>query len=166
MGAAGVKRPRLHAITLWRPWPWAIFNADPPKWVENRSWWPRTDRLAPGAWLAIHAGVRWDQAAVAFINDRSTMPCPALDEDHPRGIVGVVQFRGWFRMIPETHHQEKLRAEVADSITYATGPLCWALGPEAVALPTPIHCDGQQGLWKVPEAVSAEIAAAMREAPA
>ncbi len=52
-----------HALTLHRPWPWAIIHGS--KRVENRSW-------APPAWLigqrlAIHAGKRWDADGADYV---------------------------------------------------------------------------------------------------
>ena len=49
------------AITLWRPWSWALFHG---KTIENRTW-------APPAWIVgkqivIHAGKTYDKEGDLF----------------------------------------------------------------------------------------------------
>ena len=46
----------MRALTLWRPWSDAIVFG--PKRIENRTWVPPASMI--GRYLAIHAGVRFD----------------------------------------------------------------------------------------------------------
>ena len=78
----------MKALTLWRPWPAAICYFG--KRVENRTWCPPAYLL--GQDLAIHAGVRIDEAEVEDL---------IYNEDDARavlpghmGIVAIVRVAG------------------------------------------------------------------------
>lgn len=47
----------MKALSVRQPWPWLMFNADPPKDIENRTW--PTDYRGP---VLIHAGKARDAA--------------------------------------------------------------------------------------------------------
>lgn len=59
----------MKALTLWRPWPYAIFHLPPhvAKRVENRSWKPPVTLI--GHRIAIHAGKTWDEAGAVVVPD-------------------------------------------------------------------------------------------------
>ena len=153
---------RMAAVTLWRPWPWAVFRADPPKRVENRSWAPKRSQLEPGAWLAIHAGRKWEGQAlvtIRFVDPR----CPAKDS-HPTGIAGVALYRGYYRLTePETGRDRDLRRMVQEngSSSWVTGPLVWVFD-EVVGFDEPVPCSGERGLWELPFDVETLVLQKMR----
>lgn len=71
---------KVRALTLWRPWPWAILDGS--KRVENR---PRRWDIK-GIVLAIHAGRRWHQAGCDTIRQVHPM-CPPSNNRHPSGSI-------------------------------------------------------------------------------
>lgn len=135
----------MRALTLIRPWPWAIFHAG--KDVENRSWAPRASQLLPGNLLAIHAGAKWDRYDAEWI-DRllkevagtvpRTMPAQS---DHVSGIIGVVRFMG---------------VTIECESPWFSGPVGWRIA-EPRLLPEPIPCRGALGLWALPPDVEASV---------
>ena len=137
----------LLALTLHRPWDWAVLHAGKP--VENRTW-------APPAWLlnkhiAIHAGKSYDHEGAEWIRRTFDIQAPA-DHDLPSGvIVGVAKLVGWYQ------EGDGMRAPSP----WAFGPCCWEL-EERTALATPVPCRGAQRLWKVPEPQLAEVRAQWR----
>lgn len=136
----------MRALTLIRPWPWAIFHAG--KDVENRSWAPSPYQLAPGELLAIHAGSRWDSYGSGTIGSLLTQAAgrvprimPAKSE-HALGIIGVVKFMG-------------VIATSCDS-PWFFGPFGWRI-EEPRLLPEPIPCRGALGLWHLSADVEASV---------
>lgn len=122
----------LKAITLHRPWAWAITHLD--KRVENRTW---KCPLPGGSLFAIHAGKSWDMNAVRFIesvnsSELITMP---PEEEHPRGIVAIARFDG------NVWH---------DDSPWFMGGIGW-LFSDVVVFDNPVTCLGRERLWKVPE---------------
>lgn len=54
----------MRALTLWRPWTWAIYHAGPRrKLIENRDWEP--PRSVMGQIIALHAGKTFDREHTA-----------------------------------------------------------------------------------------------------
>ena len=85
----------MKAITIWQPWAWAIAHAG--KDVENRTWMPPKSSI--GEQIAIHAGKRFDDDAVEFI--QSIVPggfyddVPECAEDCITGaIIAIVTLAG------------------------------------------------------------------------
>ena len=105
----------MKAITLWRPWPWAIFHAG--KRVENRSWKPPASII--GEYIAIHAGKRWDGYAFRRMRsgeygpDAVKVPENAV---HPPGIIGLARVDGYFEAAPDLWGHP-----------FVAGPICWKL---------------------------------------
>lgn len=139
----------MKAITLWRPWPYAIFHLPPAiaKRVENRSWKPPRDIV--GQRIAIHAGKTWDEDGKDFIGrhlaelgllaDLKAQPghdARVKDE----GIIGTAFLAGFLDI--GDYRQPPFRP-------WFQGPFGWLLD-DARALPEPIPCKGQRGLWDVP----------------
>lgn len=122
------KQP-LRAITLHRPWAYAVAHLGKP--VENRSW---ACPLPVGSLLAIHAGRRFDGQSADLIR-RWGYECPP-DEEHPTGIVAIARFVG--------------NVTALDS-PWFFGPIGWQL-TDVVPI-NPVPCSGQQGLWNVPDDV-------------
>lgn len=151
----------MKALTLWRPWPWAIFHCPSgPKRIENRGWAPPGSIV--GQRIAIHAGKRFDLDAVDWI--RSMGPrCPD-PEQHPLGVVGVATVVGcvyaplgdmplsWSGRVTEG------QARAVYASRWFVGPIGWVLD-DVVALAEPVPCKGAQGLWDVPAEVEARVLA-------
>ena len=135
----------MRALTLIRPWPWAIFHAG--KDIENRSWAPSPRQLVLGDLLAIHAGKAWGQYDAGWIDDLlaaladgvpRTMP---EKSEHAPGIIGVVKFMG---------------VTIECDSPWFFGPVGWRIA-EPRLLPEPIPCRGELGLWVLPPDVEASV---------
>ncbi len=138
----------LYALTLWRPWDWAILQAPPEKAkrVENRDWPP--PRWLIGKYIALHAGKTWDSDGEDAMMDIGLNP--------PRGpsgvIVGVVRIA---RVCgPDDVPPEQIR--------WAFGPHCWVL--DQVRAIEPVPCRGHQKLWRVPDATAEQVRARWKAA--
>jgi hypothetical protein len=120
-------RQPLFALTLHRPWPWAVLHG---KDVENRPWQPPPEVV--GRLIALHAGKRWDYDGVRVIH-KLLPDCPGSSDDHPTGIVGLARVTGC----------------VTDSTSlWFFGLYGWTLG-DVIALPRPVACRGDKGIWPV-----------------
>lgn len=148
---------RLPALTLWRPWPWAIMRGQ--KDVENRNWAPPKSLL--GRYLAIHAGKRFDRSAVDFASRAAGVPCPSDESDHPLGVIGIVRVLGWVHRTghwhlacreDETGELVESRAHRALSSSWFFGDYGWMLG-DPIEIESPIPCNGRQGLWSLEQEV-------------
>jgi len=137
----------LHALTLHRPWPWALTFGG--KTIENRGWAPPDWQV--GRFLAIHAGKAWNQDGADRIKQLAPQ-LPGSSADHPLGIVAVVRVIG----VIEQVEQKRLVAWWSDAPSTAHPNMRWFTGPfgwivdSAVAIHPPVACRGQQGLWPVP----------------
>lgn len=134
----------VRGLTLARPWPATIVAG--PKRVENRGWKP-TETFPVGSLLALHAGLKWDRDAIAFIRRL----WPQLDVDpahHPFGaIVGVAEFLGATRPV------------FSHGGPWAFGAWCWDLG-RVIALEKGIPATGAYSLWPLEAAAEREVLAA------
>lgn len=156
---------RLPALTLWRPWPWAIMRGS--KDVENRNWAPPKSLV--GRYLAIHAGKRFDRSAVDFASLAAGVPCPSDESDHPLGVIGIVRVLGWVHRggeaIGETgvldlhwhlaYRDDKTiesHARLTLSSPWFVGVYGWMLG-DPIEIESPIPCNGRQGLWSLEQEV-------------
>lgn len=122
------KEKQLYAVTLWRPWPYAIMRLG--KDYENRTWkcW-----LKPDSYLAIHAGKRWDESGAGWISGNFGVHVLPARLKHTEGaIVGIVRFGGNIKL---------------DNSPWFSGPVGWRLY-EPVPI-DPVPCSGKQGLWVV-----------------
>lgn len=144
----------MRALTLWRPYDFAILHAG--KDVENRGWKPPTT-LPVGARLAIHAGARYDYDGTQNMIRLGLVNVAQLSgtEAHPSSIMGVATYLGWFQLARNGQVITNGAIEHADararSPWFARGDaIGWMLG-DALALPQPIPCAGKQGLWTVPD---------------
>jgi len=132
----------LRAITLHRPWAYAIAHLG--KRVENRTW---PCPLAPGSLLAIHAGRKYDKQAADWIRQNFGFDCPPDGAEHPTGIVAIARFCG---------------NVTASEYPWFVGPIGWQLA-DVVVIP-PVPCSGQQGLWSVPADWLPSVRKAYRQA--
>lgn len=154
----------LRAITLWRPWPYAILHQPPDiaKRVENRPWKPWASVI--GKRVALHAGKKYDAAAELAMVVLETRVDVGDQRRFDQGIVGTALIKGWICNAHDyggninAHEAER----AADSMWFF-GPVGWVLD-DVCALKTPIECSGAQGLWRLPDRVRHEIARQEREA--
>jgi hypothetical protein len=146
----------LLGLTLWRPWPNLIERQI--KMVENRPWHPRRKNgLQPGDWFAIHAGKKWDDGCIPMAQRLGV----SLDifMEIPDGVITcIARYDG--------HTDDVNEIPEAQRPWFFSGEknIGWILG-DVVTFP-PIPCKGAQGLWKVPDDVTAEIRERFRSARA
>lgn len=175
LGPTRQRRP-ARALTLSRPWPWAILELPGPiaKRVENRSWWPPESQLVPGERFALHAGLSWDKDAPEFIDDivRELCsgkhpfpdPCPPKKRQHVGGaVVGVATLlRVVDRAVPtceipncdiEGDHDDPM----AESLWFF-GEFGWVLH-DLTPLARPVPATGHLGLWVMPKDVWTAVVA-------
>ena len=141
----------MKALTLWRPWPWAIFHARTPKRIENRPWKPW--RSVIGQRIALHAGTTMDLDSVPSLLEAGgcadAPSCIAKGKAMTaEGIIGVVTVRGYIAT--------EMEAAALGQERWWSGPFAWVLD-DVVALKEAIPCAGMQGLWDLPPAVEAEL---------
>lgn len=134
----------MKALTLYRPWPWAIFHAPRnPKRVENRPWkpWPSV----VGQVIALHAGRKFDSDAADRLCVRYGLHPdgrpPAGWEDE--GLIGTAMVLGY------ATSAEDCTRYMAGQAAWWIGPFAWLLA-DVRAFATPIPCAGALGLWDVP----------------
>lgn len=144
----------MKALTLWQPWAWAICYAG--KDVENRTWRPSKDLV--GQRIAIHAGLKRERGALRSMG----IETPLFLEQG--AIVAIATLKGFVRC-------EGTRIYFTDSAGLATmeemqavhrspwfqGPIGWLL-TDVVPIPG-VRCQGQRGLWDVPDDVLAQVMA-------
>jgi hypothetical protein len=154
----------LLALTVHRPYPYAIVHLQPPhrKGVENRGWRPSPHLI--GQRIAIHAGITYSAPGMDELADvLQPLGFEGLFSDlrvQHTGIIGTVMLRGWLTNeggIPERIQSGFTAwAETQRASRWFRGPIGWLLD-EPQALHTPIICKGHQGLWPVPAEHAAEI---------
>lgn len=160
----------MKALTLHRPWPWAILHlpAATAKRVENRDWPP--PRSLFGERFAIHAGRTFDVSGALWIEREFGVRVPPPSE-HPIGLVGSARIAGmrdhasavWWKKPSEGEPRTVSIKRGAvpppgthDGGRWFVGAYGWLLD-DVVALPEPIACKGAQGLWTVSADVLARI---------
>lgn len=147
----------MKALTLWRPWPWAIFHAPKnPKRIENRPWKPWasiTDQR-----IVLHArGLTFDSDAA---DDLCRMYGLHPDGDPPRGwsdegLIGVATVRGW------ASSEAECEQFMIGQAKWFSGPYAWLLG-DVVTFAEPIPAKGMQGLWDLTPAQEQLVREALR----
>ncbi len=137
--------PELRGLTLWRPWPSAFVECDPPKRLENRTWAPPASYA--GSYVALHAGKVWDSDGARWIRRQfgelfTPERCP------PSSIVAVARYVG---TVEESQDP------------WFVGPVAWRFD-QVTKLPELVECPGGKGLWPVPPAVLAKVREGWRRA--
>lgn len=137
----------MRALTLWRPWDWAILNGKP---VENRNWKPPPAIV--GQRIALHSGKVYDYEAGVMIRELLGR-CETLPAGH---IVGTTLVVGWVERDTEACRRNGVKTLIsAPGLDWALespwffGPYGWVL-QDTRALARPIPRKGAQGLWLVP----------------
>lgn len=137
----------MRALTLKHPWPWAICHMG--KRIENRTWFPSQAQLCVGDWFAIHGGkvpacdypVLIEAASIAAMLGRGL---GNLQSCLMPGIVALARYGG-------DAEKENMEADF-----WFEGPCGWLLN-DVLVLPEVIPTRGAQGLWKIPDYVSAKL---------
>lgn len=139
---SAVKMPKVRfAITLHRPWPYAIAHLN--KRLENRNWAP--SGVEVGDWFAVHAGAKWDKDGAQWIKQSGLGDVPP-EEEHPRGVILLAKYGGISEGL------------LATSEPWFVGPLAWKID-DVIVLPEPIpHTQGKQKLWALPVHIQRQIA--------
>ena len=131
----------LKAISIYRPWTWAIYSNGNSKRHENRSW---KCPLRPGDPIAIHAGKKWDKSGVRMCN--RILWCSPIDAKCPTGIVAIARF---------------IRNVTESDSPWFVGPIGWELA-DVVVLERPVDIGGAQRLWSVPSWALKQIKAQLK----
>lgn len=143
----------MKALTLWRPWPWAIFHAKHnAKRIENRPWRPWPSII--GKQIVLHAGKTFHKPSVDDIlevTQTTVLPASATD----LGLIGVATVRGF------AESEEGCDQFMVGQSEWFSGPYAWLLS-DVRAFPEPILCDGAQGLWELPGWAQARVNEALR----
>ena len=148
----------MKALTLIRPWCWAICHAG--KDVENRGW-PPPERVI-GSRIAIHSGLKFSESAAGAIDgiagpaDEVGAWAPTRDAEWPGGrIVCTVRVEGWVER-PDEHGPlldwaglPRDEAVKAVRSPWFVGPIAWVLR-DVIVLRDSVPCRGAQGLWNLP----------------
>lgn len=149
------------ALTLWRPWHFAILHiTQDPKRVENRPWKPWSSVI--GQRIALHAGQYFDESVGFDYSDPRA---------HQAGVVGTAVVRGWIHvskelllsLVTDVRHSPTLTQDEARGHAAS----CWFFGPygwvleDVRALSEPIPCRGAQSLWELPQEVEQRLAEVM-----
>lgn len=140
----------LLALTLHRPWDWAILEGHKP--VENRKWPP--PQWLIGKRLAIHSGLTYDEDGADWIQlnfGHLSVPEKAEMRDWAGHIVGLVTLTGFFKA-----GQLDLLNRPRGRDAWAFGPWCWEVS-DPVKLQRPVRVRGAQKLWRVPDDALAAI---------
>lgn len=136
-------------LTLYQPWAWGVSRGL--KDIENRPWAPSPSRCPPGTYIAIHAGMTYDQDGsfkMAAILERLGLP-PIPASVAQGAVVGVARFDGVVRGAPPP--------EIAQPAWFF-GPVGWVLR-DAIAI-EPVKCFGSRGLWPLSDVLEQDVRAA------
>lgn len=151
---------RMRALTLHRPWSWAIVAGHKP--VENRPWAPPRNMI--GVPFAIHSGKKWDAEGARFICDRVVAFPVDYYLAHASGaVIGVVTIERvvasreaqGHRWMPSDHpcHADTL---TPDQRRWFSGPFGWVLR-DVRRLEVAVPCRGYQMFWSLPAEVESEV---------
>jgi hypothetical protein len=134
----------MKALTLWRPWPWAIFHLKQnPKRIENRPWKPWESII--GQTIVLHAGKHFDsEAAEDFCSRYAIHPDGAAPHGwKDEGLIGLA------RVVGCRSTEGDVMDWMPDQVIWWAGPHAWLLS-DVRAFREPIPCKGTQGLWDLP----------------
>lgn len=141
----------MKALTLWRPWPCAIFYLNSEFWkdIENRPRKPPQSVI--GKRIAIHAGAHiesnvfgdWIEIIKPSPMSVLYLASAMLSLEKVRGIVGTV-------VIDSVCTPEETNSP------WASGPYCLKLRDRRPLI-SPIPIGGKQGYWDLPPSVEREV---------
>ncbi len=144
----------MKALTIHQPFAWAIFNAG--KNIENRNWRPPQELI--GQRIAVHVSQpqrwpnheEWERISVVICARQRGLclddfPDPTMME---RGsVIGTIEIGA----VTDTQEFGVASWWYDDASRYAW----WIRKPRT--LEVPIQCRGNQGLWRLPAEVEAEM---------
>lgn len=139
----------FYAVTLTRPWDWAMLHG---KDVENRTL--RFPAPKVGTWLALHAGREYDEVQAARIQELvlaqhafgkwpGPLVVPMDDDQRSAGTVSAIV--GAVRVVAVTKCQA-----YRESAWYFGQLGIWLADATAIQ---PVPCSGMQGKWPLPPGV-------------
>lgn len=146
----GMGRVAYEALTVRQPWAHAIAHLG--KRVENRGWSRARAISLIGNLIAIHAGAKVDEDAVALLRGRG-LDVP--DRMPTSAIVAVA------RVELVLDHADTLRL-YPEHAAWTVGPLCLVFG-QVLPLPHPITCAGALYLWLMPDRVRLAVSDQVRD---
>ncbi len=166
--------PLLHALTIHRPWSWAIAQRLKP--VENRDWPPPTWLL--GHYFAIHAGKTYDVEGADWMRENAAElgleAAPGVEQLAPQNIVATARLAGAIHLqvdeLKDCHLLEvrgdvpRARVDELLQSPWTIGPWSWVL-EDVVAIPG-VPCRGMQKLWLVPRDIRDQVRVQYRAARA
>jgi len=151
----------MRAITLHRPWDWAMAHGG--KNIENRPWAPWSSVI--GTRIALHAGKHFDEEGARSIASIRIMGTTEIENMRASSkdsvivatteLVGYVRITTGRRVLDHGKLSSEQLLEALES-PWLFGPFGW-LVRGTVALPEPVPCKGALGLWKLPPAVEREV---------
>ena len=118
----------MKALSIKQPWVHAILHEG--KDLENRTW-----RTKHRGWIALHASAKADKG----VKFPRKIAVPALEKENFSAILGVA------RIVDVV---EKSRSPWFHRYSDGTVNYGWVL-EEVIALPKPVPCKGNRGLWNV-----------------
>lgn len=133
-------------LTLIQPWATVVVHHG--KRIENRPWKPPAWAL--GKRLAIHAGKKYDNDVAADLWTSHRISVPTKSAIALGAIIGTARLYGFI------DGDEGSRLVALDQRRWFFGPFGWLL-EDVRPLATPIPCAGALGLWRLPEAVEAQL---------
>lgn len=138
------------ALTVRQPWAHAIAHLG--KRVENRGWSRARAISLIGQLIAIHAGQKVDEDAVALLRGRG-LEVP--DRLPTSAIVAVARVE----LVLDVADTARLYPEHA---AWTVGPLCIVLG-QVLPLERPVPCAGALYLWLMPDRVRLAVSEQVRD---
>ena len=148
MTAETKRTERIRAITLHRPWSFAVAHLG--KDVENRGW-----RTNYRGLLAIHGGTKWSNEAASRICEvAGNYPLETA-----QGIVAVAKLVDCHEAELDSVDGRFFIGCCESSWAMPTG-FHWVLA-DVRPLPEPVLCKGRQGLWRLPEDVERAVWSAL-----
>jgi len=133
----------LRALTLWRPWPHAIFFGG--KRLENRPWKPWKTVISH--FIALHAGLKYDSDGAKAMREMDLYD-PPEDGWCPKGcIVGVARVTGFIEEAPAFSDPQH---------DWYSGPCAWTL-EDVVPFVAPVKATGGRGLWLIEDELKRQV---------
>lgn len=134
----------MKAVTLRRPWPWAILVLGKP--VENRTWAPPPGLI--GRRIGIHSGKGWDEEGARWIETVFRVEIPAAVRHADEGVIVA------------TVRIDSVTSRDADLANPWAAPTQMHWWFSAVCEIEPrVPCRGAQGLWTIPTEVLQHVLA-------
>lgn len=136
----------MRFLSLWRPWPWAIFDPVANKGIENRNWAPPIDLI--GHQIAIQSALHWDPDAMKMFLRLGITHFPNRKEAYPPGVItGVATID---RVVTTT------KTLAPSQERWFMGEYGWVL-TDRVLFTLPVICKGGQGLRYLSDQQEAQV---------